>query len=410
MALAHLIAAWAGSRRGTVTALTVDHRLRRESAAEAVSVSEWARAIGLRHETLTWYHGDITHRVQERARTARYQLLGSWCLRAGVTNLLLAHHLEDQAETFLMRLAAGSGIRGLGCMRVRTPTETVELVRPLLGVPKSRLRATLKLHGGDFLEDPSNQDERYARVRLRRLLGDPASALPAPAQLAGAARAFRNLDAVADRAAAVRLRGAVLVSPLGFLAIDQAACAALPDLLALRCVAAAVQAVAGRCYPPRTTSLRRIVERIHSGTEGRFTLGGTILTLGEGQLLVTREPRAVSGSLPLRFPVSVWDHRFRIASDVSTEGLTVGALGARDLGSLPVLPPGQRVCRTHLATLPAIRDLDGLVAVPHLNWWRDKRLRSSIQVAFEPRSTLLAGVSSLSAIGDCRITGHRGQA
>ena len=406
MALAHLVAAWAGNRRGAITALTVDHGLRRESAAEAGTVATRAREIGLRHQTLVWHHGGVTRRIQETARTARYGLLGAWCQRAGVSELLLAHHLEDQAETFLMRLAAGSGVQGLGCMRVRTPTETVELVRPLLGVPKARLHATLETCGGTFVEDPSNRDMRYTRNRLRNLMGDSALFLPAPASLARAAKSFRRLGALADRATAERLRDSVFVSPLGFIAIGHAALADLPDLLALRSVAAAVQAVTGRGYPPRTRSLRRILDRLNSDTLGRSTLGGAVLALDSGRLVVMREPRAVSGPVRLQFPKSVWDNRFRITTDIPSGNLTVGALGPDDLRRLPRPLPGPGACRAHLATLPAFRDLDGLAAVPHLNWWRDKRLRNRIQAVFDPRSRLLAAVSSRPETGSSRKAGH----
>ena len=394
MALASLVAEWADRRRGSVTALTVDHRLRPESASEAAMVSRWIRELGMQHETLVWHHRNVTRGIQASARAARFRLMGAWCVRAGVANLLLAHHLEDQAETFLMRLAAGSGIPGLGCMRVRTPMATLELVRPLLGVSKSRLRATVAHGSGNFVEDPTNQDLRYTRTRLRRLLRHPASDLPKPATLARATRTFRRLDALAERAIAARLRGAMHVSPLGFVTVDLGPFAALPELLALRCIAAVVQAVAGRDYPSRTRSLWRVLERIRNHELRTSTLGGAVLTVTAKQLAFTREARAVSGPAHLQSPKFLWDNRFLIETNFPADDLIVGALGTRDLRKLPVPPPGPGVRRDHLATLPAFRDLDGLVAVPHLNWWRDDRLRTIIRIVFEPRSGLLAGVSS----------------
>ncbi|MCY3854773.1 MAG: tRNA lysidine(34) synthetase TilS [Rhodospirillales bacterium] len=412
MALANLLAEWAGGRRGSITALTVDHRLRQESTSEAATVSRWIQDMGMQHEILVWHHGNITRGIQAAARAARFRLMGAWCMRVGVANLLLAHHLEDQAETFLMRLAAGSGIAGLGCMRVRAPMATVELVRPLLGIPKSRLRATLARSGGNFVEDPSNQDLRYTRTRLRRLLLHPASDLPKPATLARATRTFRRLDALAERATAARLRDSMQVSPLGFVTIDLGPFTALPDLLALRCIAAVMQAVAGRDYPPRTRSLRRVLERIHNQELCTSTLGGTVLSVTARRLAFTREVRAVSNPARLRSPKLLWDNRFQIETDFPADDLIVGALGTQDLRKLPVPLPGPAVRRDHLATLPAFRDLDGLVAVPHLNWWRDNRLRTRIRVVFEPRSGLLAAVSSLpgNRDGTGRNTGCRGHA
>ncbi len=412
MALAHLVAAWSGGRRGTVAALIVDHRLRRDSAAEAAAVAGWVRRIGLVPHVLVWHHGDLTGRIQETARAARYRRLVSWCQRNGVTRLLLAHHLDDQAETLLLRLASGSGIRGLGCMRTRLPLDTIELVRPLLAIPKSRLLATIRHRGGGFVDDPSNRDLRYTRNRIRGLLQDPASRLPEPATLTRAARSFRRLAAAADRAVARHLGASLQVSPLGWVAVGRSRLATLPDLLALPCLGAVVQAVGGRPYPPRTRSLRLLLEAVRSPRPRTCTLGGAILAAGHHRVTVTREPRSVAGPTRLHRSAVRWDHRFRVETRIRAGDITVGALGLHPPGGIPASPDGLGVRRTHFATLPAFRDLDGLVAVPHLDWWRDKNLRTSLRAVFEPRSELLAGVmpASGNGTGYHRNIGQRGHA
>ncbi len=412
MALAYLAGRWAASQQRSLTALTVDHSLRPDSSREAATVARWLQRSGVRHEILIWTHQHVASGVQRAARVARYQLMTDWCIRSSVGELLLAHHLDDQAETFLMRLEAGSSLRGLGAMWPRQRMNTVTLVRPFLHIPKVRLYATLRARGIQFIEDASNADTRYTRNRIRMLLAEPSSGLPAPEQLARATNAFRRLDRILESGAATRLRRSVDISPLGYLTIGRPAFASLPRPLALRSLSVAVQDIGGRIYPPRTRSLERVVRMAGSGTQTACTLGGTVVTLDERRILLTRELGRVAAPTPVYTRTTYWDNRFRIEADKPGSHLVVGALGLRDLTRLTERPQRPDVPLTHLATLPAFRDLDGLVAVPHLNWWRHERLRTKVRVAFEPRSGLPTGVEQPpeSAADIIRPAGYRGRA
>ena len=412
MALAYLASRWAASQQRSLTALTVDHRLRPDSSREAATVARWLQRSGVRHETLVWTHQHVASGIQRAARVARYQLMTEWCSRSSVRELLLAHHLDDQAETFLMRLEAGSGVRGLGAMWPRQRMNTVTLVRPLLPIPKVRLYATLRSHGIEFIEDASNTDIRYTRNRIRMLLAEPGSGLPAPARLASATDIFRRLDRILESGAAARLRRSVDISPLGYLSIDRSAFASLPIPHAHRSLSVAVQSIGGRIYPPRTRSLERVVRMAGSETKTACTLGGTVVTLGERRILLTRELGRVAAPTPVCARTTYWDNRFRIEADHPGSFLVVGALGLSDLAKLTERPRCPDVPSTHLATLPAFRDLDGLVAVPHLNWWRHERLRIKVRATFEPRSGLPTGVEQPpESVADItRPAGYRGRA
>lgn len=156
-----------------VEAATVDHALRPESRAEAEVVAEICEHIGVRHSilTATWDQMPATA-IQERARAKRYRLLADWVKDRGLSALLTAHHLDDQAETFLMRLARGAGVRGLAGMRRRTPGHggAFVLVRPLLGWRHSELEAVCDAAGIEPIQDPSNEDEQFERVRVRKAI------------------------------------------------------------------------------------------------------------------------------------------------------------------------------------------------------------------------------------------------
>jgi tRNA(Ile)-lysidine synthase len=170
--LALLILA-AAARPLQVEAATVDHALRPESRAEAEMVAAVCERLGVPHAilTATWKEKPETA-IQERARLMRYRLLWQWASERDLTALLTAHHLEDQAETFLMRLARGAGVKGLAGMRriSWSPAGEIPVLRPLLGWSHAELEGVCANSGIDPVQDPSNEDEQFERVRVRKAL------------------------------------------------------------------------------------------------------------------------------------------------------------------------------------------------------------------------------------------------
>lgn len=172
--LALLILA-AAARPGQVEAATVDHRLRAESLDEAEAVRGICERLDVPHRTLTakWGEKPATA-IQERARAERYRLLSEWVAERSLDAIATAHHLDDQAETLLMRLARGAGVRGLAGMRpiARVPGSDLPLLRPLLGWRRSELDAICFAAGVQAATDPSNDDDQFERVRVRRSLAE----------------------------------------------------------------------------------------------------------------------------------------------------------------------------------------------------------------------------------------------
>jgi len=192
------------ARPGAVEAATVDHALRPESRAEAEFVARVCEDLEVPHVILAveWEEQPETA-LPERARLMRYHLLGEWARERQLTALVTAHHLDDQAETLLMRLARGAGVRGLAGMRrvARVPGTGLPLLRPLLGWRRSELEALCVAAGLDPIRDPSNEDERFERVRMRKALTnagwlDPEAVALSADHLADADTA---LDWAADR-------------------------------------------------------------------------------------------------------------------------------------------------------------------------------------------------------------------
>lgn len=184
----------AAARPGNVEAATIDHGLRAEAREEAVMVGRVCERLGVPHSILTARWTEVPETaIQERARNQRYRLLGYWAEERGLDAIATAHHAEDQAETLLMRLARGSGVKGLAGMRPRSisPGAHVRLVRPLLGWRRAELEQVCASAEVTPAADPSNLDERFERVRVRRALGsldwlDAASVARSAAHLADA--------------------------------------------------------------------------------------------------------------------------------------------------------------------------------------------------------------------------------
>lgn len=374
MALLCLAAAW-GKR--PLTALTVDHGLRAESAEEARRVKEWAEARGVAHVTLAWRGEKPKSNLQAKARAARYGLLAEWCRTAHVAGLLLAHTLDDQAETVLLRLARGSGVNGLAAMAPATPLRGIRLLRPLLDVPHQRLEATLKALGQPWLDDPSNADARFTRVRLRKARAVLEEAGLTAERLAATAQRMARAREALEAATQALLQRAARFDDAGFCALDTRALCAAPEEIGLRALARVVMAVGGQDVTPRLARLERLYAKLKSGGLQAATLAGChIRRAGKAQeegVLVLREEAAVAPEpLPLEpGQEALWDHRFRLRLDGAAAAGTVTALGRGGLAQLraemPVLP---KLPFPVAPTLPALWREGRLVACPHLGFAR----------------------------------------
>ncbi len=305
LALLITIAGWLdrAGRKPRVSVATVDHGLRAESAAEAEAVARISAGFGLAHATLRWHGEKPAHGIQEAARAARYRLLADHAAAIGADCIATAHHGDDQAETVLMRLAAGSGIAGLAAMRPRVAVApSLCLARPFIAIPKARLAATVTAAGLVPTDDPSNRDPTYARARLR---GPAARAAAATLGLTRerlvrlAARAARADEALASVAQAEAAR---LIHPFaegnGGVEI-LAEIFRLPEELMLRVLERAIAEAAGGATSPtmplrleRLEALASSLRRVQAaGSTMRATLAGMLVALDAGgRVRITPEP------------------------------------------------------------------------------------------------------------------------
>jgi tRNA(Ile)-lysidine synthase len=385
LALALLARDWSAGRGGTVVALTVDHRLRPGSGAEARQVGAWLAAAGIEHRLLVRRGPPPSGDRQAAARAARYALLAGWCGRHGVLHLLLAHQQEDQAETLLLRLARGSGLFGLAAMPALSERDGLRLLRPLLAVPRACLAALLRRAGQPWIEDPSNRDPAYRRARLRRLAPAlAAEGLTAPRLAATAARLGQARGAI-EAELARWLAAAAAIRPEGYLWLDRASLAAARPDLALAGLARCLATIGGADYPPRLERLERLWRALLGPQPLAATLGGCRVVPRGARLLLCREPAAADAALPLPPGGSVlWDGRFRLARRLRGDRrpLIVARLGGRRPAGAEALPGPVR------PGLPALWRKGALVGVPHLDHWPGLDPADRPAIAFAPARPL----------------------
>lgn len=307
VALLRLAHGWATERGGAVLAVTFDHRLRPESAAEAERVAEWCAALGVRHRTLAWETGAPESGIEAAARAARYAALEALCRAEGGLHLLVGHHAGDQRETVAMRMERGGG-HGRAGMPALDYRRDCRLLRPLLGFAKSDLADFCRALGQTWVEDPSNLSEAFERNRVRRRLERlpeaEAAALDREIAAAGAARME------AERRLARRIVAWVRLSPLGYAWIDWSAWRAAPvdDAADRELLGRIAHCVGGRAYAPPLGVVERALATLAAG--GVATLGGCIARTGGGGLWILRENRT-----PPEVAEGRWDERFAATAE-----------------------------------------------------------------------------------------------
>jgi tRNA(Ile)-lysidine synthase len=396
MALCLLAHRWARERHGTAVGLTVDHGLREAAADEARRVGVWLAARDIAHHTLVWRPPPQLRNIQATARVARYALLTGWCRAAGCLHLLTAHHREDQAETLLMRLARGSGLDGLAGIAALRESADCRLLRPLLGVPQLRLAAVLGAAGQPWIEDPSNRDGHYARVRLRASAALLAREGLSASRLAATARHLGRARAALEDVVSQTLTRAAVLHPAGFALLDSVVIGAAAPEVALRALARLAATIGGFDQVPRLERLERLHSALVGGLRVGRTLGGCRFLPWRGTILVCREPASAEPPRPtLPGSALCWDGRFVVTlAHGAPGGLTVGALGSAGFGRRDAPGRGPNIPPAARATLPALRDLVGIVLVPHLNYVRPDVVwggRGEIATAaFRPRWPLTA--------------------
>jgi tRNA(Ile)-lysidine synthase len=335
-ALLHLLIKALEGQGRDVHALIVDHKLRRGSGVEAKLSADRARAMGAQPTILKWIHDNPTTGIQEKARIARYGLMGEACRRLGVQKLFLGHNLGDQAETVLMRQRKASGWRGLAGMqaRVKAPIwpqlRNIDVLRPLLGETREALRAYNEKSGLEYIDDPSNDHLGFERIRTRQELQDSPDLTDSMLVLAAQSQSKlieqnKTISSFVDEHVEFLDWGGIWVKASGLLQHKDETIAALRLL---------IPCISGNGSFPPADRLHQHIRSLKAGFTAGTTLGGARLVSREKGLSIVRDAGMVLGrhQLPPLRPVNlppnqpmIWDGRFIV--ETSMPDMEVLALG-----------------------------------------------------------------------------------
>lgn len=340
---------------GKVHAVTVDHGLRAESATEAAGVASLCGSLCIPHTTLRWQGPTPNGNLMDQARRARLSLMADWAHTCGVSHIVLGHTADDQAETFLMNLARAAGLDGLTGMRDRWSEHGIHWSRPFLHMGREDLRGYLRRQGLGWIDDPCNENDRFSRVRARKVLrvlaplGITVERLSETASHLASARQALTY-------AVVELAETAVFERAGGLTIAHKIYRRLMPDMQRRLLLAMIGWMGGATYPPRSAALLRLELALDQGKDA--TLGGVRFRQKDDHILVTRETRAVQGAVPMG---QLWDHRWQLTGP-PLKGAEIAALGLHGLQDCPDWR--DHAPREVLLTSPALWHDGRLIAAP----------------------------------------------
>lgn len=388
MCLVLLAQHYAQSIGGHITALTVDHGLRAESAEEAQQVQAWLRAHGIAQVTLNWQPEAVHANVQSQAREARYRLMRDWCRKHQVLWLLTAHHADDQQETLLLRQQRGSTRFGLCGMSPVAELFGIHVLRPLLGFSKAQLHATLEAARQSWLDDPSNENPRFARTHARQSLQHPHAAADVLESRRASNAQWRRCT---EGQMATLMARHTHIFPEGYLQASPEIFTSPKREMALRLLSHMLETISGQAYPARLSTLEATLARVLSGT--RCTAHGCVLwprlKRKNPHILIFRElaacaPMSARAATPLR-----WDQRFEIFIE-SKEPLNEAELRPLGQHHVPATLPAHLadLPKALIATFPALWKLERVLIAPHIHSHRNASSTLAMKALFSPMKPL----------------------
>ncbi len=358
MALMYLLHDWACDGGPRLHAVTVDHGLRPEAAEEARVVASHAEALGISHACLKWEDWDGHGNLQDHARRARYRLMAEWAEANGITHVVLGHTADDQAETFLMRLAREAGVDGLSAMSPSRRHGRTIFSRPALRTTREELRDVLRDRDVTWIDDPTNSDTAYERVRARNLLAAMVPMGITASSLTAVAHHMEEVRKTLYWYVFLAARETVSFEAGDFL-IARKEFRTLQNEVKRRLLQSILMWVGSAEYAPRGRAIDLLMESIRGGTG--MTLHGCRVIVEPTRLRVVREYKAVAD---LTVPIGeIWDSRWQLTGLVQGDALEIRALGPEGLRRCPDWRTGG-LPEASQHSGPAVWQGDELIAAP----------------------------------------------
>lgn len=390
IALLFLASKWAKQNQIKLVVFSVDHRLRKESSDELEFVRRVSLTLEHKFVEFIWQHDNSKSALQERARLARYEMMTNKCHELGINSLLTAHHYDDFLENYLMRKRKKSGILGLS-NSYSTFYDNIQILRPLFNIKKNDLVDYLNANSITWMEDKSNNLDFYERNRVRHhILSMPKEdkiSLEEEANIADIKATEFNNKFIEEIAKNIEF------NKLGFAFIDLDSYRKLDYEIAVYIINFVLTSISGKIDTPRYRSTKKLIDKVSAGDNFDSSLHECILREVNDKILIFREKNAInSNSVNLKNGV-IWDNRFRfnIDNEFVDEELKICLLDMEDYIDIKDKLDFQNLSKSSmnnhkdiLFTLPVIKNLEKVVAIPHISYYDGFKSNSGVDVIFSP--------------------------
>lgn len=341
LALMAMAARWRAAKPAPpeMLILSVDHGLRAAAADEVARVCRYAAEAGLDCVALKWEGAKPETGLPAAARRARYRLMGEAMAARGIEVLVTAHHMDDQAETILMRLAHGSGPAGLAGMALLAEVEGVRVARPLLGLRRADLRDVVAETGWTAADDPSNADRTQERARWRAEMPRLDALGLTAERLAKLGERLGDVEAALAETEEAAYEAIVETDAFACFRLDRTALGHLPKAIAVRVLGRVLAEAGGAARAPDLAQVEALAATLGTADVPATTLGGCVVRAGPGSVEICREAGRLAAE-PIELTPgaqTIWDRRFKISSSAAAPPVRIAAATQMTRGGLEKL-------------------------------------------------------------------------
>lgn len=389
VALLHLLAEWSKVEKLDVTVFSVDHNLRPESKDEIAYVKSLADKNGFHFIPLSWSAEGKTSGIQARARNGRYNLMQEHCKKLNISLLLTAHHFDDMLETYLIKKSKKASVLALA-PNITYFIQNLWIVRPLFNITKQELVDYLVQNNIHWFEDASNKSDKYERNRVRKVLEKLNTK-----EKEGLIDEYNLVVNKAKELGAILIGAfaeAVSIYNYGFAKIDLSKFNEFDEEIRIYLLNYVLTVISGKTIVPRYRNLSKVINAIADNKFKVCTLSYCNLVSKGGNLIVYKEKALVVQEESELKNQMIWDNRFRLNNDqllIQNKNFKVSSLKISDYIQLKKLVNLKKLAeisdnshKAILFTLPVIKDLEKVVAIPHISYY-DSDL-NNMKVIFSP--------------------------
>jgi tRNA(Ile)-lysidine synthase len=272
--------------------LIVDHKLRKESSKEALKVKAILKKKKIQSKILSWQEKIPKNNIQRKARDMRYSLISNYCLNKDIKYLITAHHKDDQIENFFIRLFRGSGLTGLSSMSASTKyNDRLKIIRPFLNFNKIDLKYTTLNYFKTYIKDPSNEDEKVVRVRIRKYRRNLEK------EGLGTGKIIKTVNNLLSANKALNLyKNKALYKYVSFLSknkclINKQIFSEEAGEIVFKAFSNILSLVSGTYYPPKSKKIINLIDRVKRNKFNKSTLGGCVIEKKDSFILISKELR-----------------------------------------------------------------------------------------------------------------------